>query len=364
MKIIKQNWQLISNWITTKRDGWIQKRIPSQNTIKFNINNTFILPSSFGWSCIGIAICLFILGTNFQNNIILLLCYFLLAMVLLAVFHSYFYFVQHELVFLEIAPDFENRKIYLPIKINSSLDYLGGVLNISSANSDKHNENELNISQALPTQTVKLPLPNYTRGLYNCPKVKIVATYGFGLFKCWTYLTPHLTFYVYPAMQKSAMPLFHANTSTQLTHSSDSQLVISDDLQGIREHQITDPIHHVSWKHVAKGQGMLTKDFSENKGVSGWLRLSDLQHLNIEDALQCICFQVQQLDRDHVKYGLDLGCTKILPQEGQVHLHDCLMQLAVYTAHEAPLSEPDAVKQTNKSRNYLGEKSVSSGTRT
>lgn len=326
MALINRYWRRFKNWALVKRDHWLLNRIPSENIIQLNINNTFILPSSFGWSCIGIILSLFVLGTNFQNNIILLLCYFLLAMMLLAVFHSYFFFIQHQISFLPISPDFENRQLYLPVQIKSKQDYEGGVLTfvidksialISPLGSD--------------TKLIKVPLPAHKRGFFRCPKISVTAIYGFGLFRCWTYLTPKMNFYVYPAMRKSAIKLNRANADAQLAHSSDSQYVISDDLQGIREHQLTDPMHHVSWKHVAKGQGMLTKDFSERKGVSGWLRLADLQHLDTESALQCLCYQVQQLDKDQVQFGLDLGATKILPQEGQAHLHECLIQLSLFS---------------------------------
>ena len=100
MKLIERKIKRCTKWALSKRDRWLLNRIPSENSIQLNINNTFILPSSFGWSCIGIIVCLFVLGTNFQNNIILLLCYFLLAMMLLAVFHSYYYFIQHQINFL------------------------------------------------------------------------------------------------------------------------------------------------------------------------------------------------------------------------------------------------------------------------
>lgn len=326
MRTINKKWNQLKNWAINKRERWLLNRIPSENVIQLNINNTFILPSSFGWSCIGIIVCLFVLGTNFQNNIILLLCYFLLAMMLIGVFHSYFFFIQHKISFLSISPDFENRQLYLPVQIDSKDNYEGGSLKFGI-------NKELTLLSHLSknTQIIKMPLPKYKRGFYRCPKISITATYGFGLFTCWTYLTPKINFYVYPAMQKSSIKLHKANADAQLAHSSDSQYVISDDLQGVREHQLTDPMHHISWKHVAKGQGMLTKDFSESKGVSGWLRLADLPHLNTEQALQCLCYQVQQLDKDQVQFGLDLGATKILPQEGQAHLHDCLLQLALYS---------------------------------
>jgi len=332
MFTIKRKWQSLTTWAYAKRDSWLLKRIPSENVIQLNINNTFILPSSFGWSCIGIIVCLFVLGTNFQNNIILLLCYFLLAMMLLAVFHSYFFFVQHQITFLPVSPNFENRQLYLPVQVDAKQNYEGGVLTFAAKESIS-----VTSPLAVKPQVIKVPLPSYKRGLYSCPLISITAMYGFGLFRCWTHLTPKISFYVYPAMQKSMVNLHRANADAQLAHSSDSQFVISDDLQGIREYQVTDPMHHVSWKHVAKGQGMLTKDFSENKGVSGWLRLVDLQNLGTENALQCLCYQIQQLDKDQVQYGLDLGVTKILPQEGSAHLHECLVQLALFS-YPAPNS--------------------------
>lgn len=342
--MLRRTYIKFDAWFKHKRDMWLQKRVPSKNTIRFNINNTFILPSSFGWSCIGIVVCLFILGTNFQNNIILLLCYFLLAMVLLAVFHSYFFFIQHRLTFLPIEPDFENRQFYLPIQIDSKQNYAGGCLYFNANQMPPSNFSHTVSSQTDTQQVFRLPLPKQKRGYHACPRITIVSIYGFGLFKCWTHISPNLHFYVYPRIQKSAINLFSAKTDAQLVHSSDSQYVISDDLQGIREYQNTDPMHHVSWKHVAKGQGMLTKDFSQPKGVSGWLRLVDLQHLDIEEALRCLCFQIQQLDKDQVKFGLDLGVTKIIPQEGQTHLKDCLAQLALFNgtnnegANESPIT--------------------------
>lgn len=308
---------------------WLQKRAPNDNFVQLNINNTFILPSSFGWACLGIVLCLFVLGTNFQNNVILLLCFFLLAMLLLAVFHSFFYFTQHQIHFLDITGDYENRQLFLPITLVSKQRYQGGSFLFSI------DDKQMALLPSQATTNCKLPLPHYTRGHYRCPTVTIKALYGFGLFKCWSTVSPKLDFYVYPKVQKSAINLFSASADAKLSHSSDTQMVISDDLQGIREYQQGDPMHHVSWKHLAKGQGMLTKDFMESKGVSGWLRLRDVQHLGIEQALRCLCYQIQQLDREQVQFGLDLGNTKILPHEGPAHVRDCLIQLALYQENDA-----------------------------
>ena len=339
---IINTWHRFKAWLKDLHSIWLNKRIPSNNSVQLNINNTFILPTSFGWSCIGIAVCLFVLGTNFQNNVILLLCYFLIAVILLSVFHSYFYFIQHKIEFLPIQADFENRQLYQPIQINSTEDYQGGCLSFQI-------ENKGIISlQQQAKKTIRVPLPSYTRGQYHSPRVSLSCIYGFGLFKCWSHLSPDIDFLVYPKIFKAPMNLVLESEESDLGLSSDSQLAISDNLQGIREYQATDPIHHISWKHLAKGQGLLTKDFSENQGVSGWLRLQDIQHLGLERALQCLCYQIQQLEKDHVKFGLDLGTTKLLPQTGPKHIEECLSQLALYSSSPTKPDSANASKHKAK----------------
>lgn len=334
-------------WFLDKRDTWIRNKIPSNNTTQLNINNTFILPSKFGVSCIGIAICLFVLGTNFQNNIILLLCYFILAMLLLSIFHSYFFFTQHKITFSEIPPDYENRRFFLPVYIQSSRRYSGGNIVFSVA------ENSQTVAVGKDETHAKLKLPDMKRGLYVCPSVSLFATYGFGLFKCYSQLSPKLSVLVYPRMQKSSLTLAQSNSNDSKAMGTQAQLLRTDDLQGIREYRDTDSLRHVSWKHAAKGQGLLTKSFVDNKGMNGWLRLDDFRQLGIEEALRCLCYQVQQLDKEQVTFGLDLGSQKVFPQLGDLHVKNCLMQLALFsqpTEQSKPtydLSNQNRIKRAN-----------------
>lgn len=298
------------------------------------------MPSGFGWSFIGIAMSLFILGSNLQSNAILLLCYFLIAMMLLGVFHSFFYFTQHKISFSPVQADFENRTFQLPILVNSSQNYVGGSLQFTiQANANHAATTKLDVETYLLDITgqstiFKLSLPPFRRGIYACPQVKLSTRYGFGLFKCWTHLTPNQNIVVYPSMKKSTMVLQRMSTDKEFAQSSDSQYAISDNLQGIREYQTSDSLRHVSWKHAAKGLGMLTKDFKENVSLRMWLSLDDFSHLDKEEALQSMCYLIQQLDKDHVQFGLDLGINQVLPNQGTQHLLDCLYQLAIYPRSE------------------------------
>ena len=70
MKLV---WQRNAN-------NWLNKRIPAATRFSLNHKNIFIFPSRFGGLYLFLCLGLFILGTNYQNNLMILLCYFLVSL--------------------------------------------------------------------------------------------------------------------------------------------------------------------------------------------------------------------------------------------------------------------------------------------
>ena len=83
----------ILHWLTQRyRERWLRwldTRIPANDTVHMTLDTIFVLPTGFGWSFIIMACCLFLLGTNYQNNLMLILCYLMLAIMLLTLFYSH-----------------------------------------------------------------------------------------------------------------------------------------------------------------------------------------------------------------------------------------------------------------------------------
>jgi uncharacterized protein (DUF58 family) len=179
-------------------------------------------------------------------------------------------------------------------------------------------------------QRLELGLVNLPRGLHECGRIKVETLYGFGLFRCWSYLKPKHKILVYPGIKKAPIRLHRHLDEDDSEHNTFNNKIATENLQGIRSFVETDPLHHVSWKHVAKGQGLMTKDFAQSAGVSGWVRLKDHEHGDIESALRILSYQIQQLYKENAEFGLDLGSTQIIPQSGFEHLQTCLFRLATY----------------------------------
>lgn len=325
----------------------------SEYTHRFNLQNTFIVPSLFGWSTLVIASCLFVLGTNFQNNIILIVCYLLLSILLLSLLHGFFFFTQHLVEFLPIQPDYENRHMFLPIRLYADKPNTGGIFQISLIAHKASNESQKRLSfrllhanksiannftlheppiasNAQNSPIVKVPLPSQKRGKHACPTVNIASYYGFGLFKTWSIVKPDISYLVYPSMEKS--PLMLANSINERSEpiTLNQKLSTSENLQGVREYQKSDPMHYISWKHVAKGQGLLSKDFEKSETKQYYLRLKDYEHLPLEQALRRICYSIQQLNKDENLFGLELGSQILTPNKGIKHMNECLEMLALY----------------------------------
>lgn len=310
---------------------FVVKKSASNEHAKFHLQNTFIMPTKFGWSIIGVALCLFVLGTNYQNNVILGVSYLLVSIILLAIFHNYFFFIQHQIKLDTIESDFENRRLKLRGTIFSQGRYCGGEIKLKISKDIYRLQVTAN-SDAPQPFTVKLP--KYKRGIHKLPVVTVRASYGFGFFYCWSYILYQQPLVVYPSIERAPSILHNQTDKAAGSVKTASQLATSDSLQGIRPHVKTDPIYHVSWKHVAKGQGLVTKDFFEKAGATGWLKLTDYQHVDCERALKIICYQVQELSKTNAVFGLDLGTTKVLPNNGDNHLVECLTQLAAYDIRE------------------------------
>lgn len=315
----------MTSWASKRLDKWLTKRIPVSQQYQLDVNNTFILPTRFGWAMTGLMLCLFILGTNYQNNVILMFCYFVFAVLLLSIFHSYVSFVQYHLRFSPIQANFANQDtlLNLHLKHNPNRSQLHSLSNIAAYRNNPF------MFEYLNDDTNTLTLGRYKRGQHSVGRLSIESIFPFGLFRCWTHLTVPGKFMVYPAPLAGPLKIRQQNEQGK-AGKSDNIKVSSDDLQGLREYRDTDPIHHVSWKHFAKGQGLLTRDFNDNAALNGWLYLSDYLQGDVEQALSLLAYQIIELGTQDATFGLSIGNQQIMPSKGPAHQAQCLEALALY----------------------------------
>lgn len=318
---MKFNWQ-------SRASRWLDKRIPKARQFSLGHRSIFIFPSKFGWLYLLLCLGIFVLGTNYQNNLMQLLCYFLVALFLLNLFVAYLNFAKLSLQLGKTHNVYAGEQVHLPLWINQSeqneqnpqgLMELGFWKETPILASDLSNVNN----------PIKIAWSTGVRGPVLIPRVTISSFYPMGLFRCWTHLGFDTQVLAYPSPLPCPVQL-----TSQLSGDDPDSVASSqsgyDDFDSLKSYRPGEPLYHVAWKQYAKGQGMYSKQFTSTVSTSGWLQLLPCSADELEQRLGQMCFQVNELTKRGQCFGLDLGSTKIAPDSGPQHQQHCLEALALF----------------------------------
>src|SRR5205823_5684639 len=104
-----------------------------------------------------------------------------------------------------------------------------------------------------------------------------------------------------------------------------------DDFAGVRAYVPGESQRHIDWKAVARGQPMMTKQFSgETESGPLYLDYASAGSGQLEERLSQLTLWIIEAERLRRPYGLRLPNMDILPSLGEMHFHRCLRALALY----------------------------------
>lgn len=102
-----------------------------------------------------------------------------------------------------------------------------------------------------------------------------------------------------------------------------------DELSGLRPYREGEPPSLIDWKRAAMGRGLLAKDFAASAGDDEYLDLLGTDG-PLEERLSVLCQAACTYSSMSKKFGLRLGITEIPPASGDAHLEKVLTALANY----------------------------------
>ena len=314
----------VNRFIKRQFNRWLKRRIPSAPQHKLSNRNIFIMPSRLGFTYLTFVVLLFLLATNYQNNIIMLLSYLMASLFITTMMHSFFNLSGIELSADKKAAGYAKKRILFPIKILSANKRL-----------DLHfcfdGQQASHLSQCdQGEQTVYVSCHYQNRGIYYPGRLKVWSEYSLGLFITWTRIDFGNQCSVYP----QALPLKNSqrNFSGAIKENSfvENNKPGIDDFFELKTHIPGEPPSRIAWKQFARGQGRLTKHYHGQQGKSCWLKITDMPNQGLEKQLQFLCFLINEYNHAGQIFGLDLGEDKIMPAQGEHHLKQCLMALAIF----------------------------------
>jgi len=312
-----------NNIVNKRFNLWLKRRIPASATQRLGNRNIFILPSRFGLSYLILVFILFLLGTNYQNNVIILLSYLFASLFISAMLQSFFNLSGLTLHCHQQISTYAKQPATFALTIDSEKPRY--TLSFQFPNQEKYQHKKLDTGTSL----LNIPYCSIKRGISLPGRLRISSEYSLGLFICWTQLDFGCEVISYPEQHT-----FHDLQSSLLTHQEDERgmkvVEGGDDYGDLRQYKSGESLSQVAWKHLARGQGWLSKTNQQQQGRDVWLTLHHLPSANIEVKLQILCYLVREQYKKEQRWGIDLGNEKVFPDSGKKHLIRCLTMLAYY----------------------------------
>ena len=343
MNIFNTAKQKFKKFISKRVDLFLSRRVPSNFQHKLSSLNIFIMPTRFGFAYLLFAILLFLLGTNYQNNIILMLSYLLASLFISVMLHSFYNFSQLTLSSSAKQFTFAKQLAHFPINIKASKTHFD--LNFHLAE-QVDLSNKVKFDQCkLGENKILLPVLVVSRGVHNLGRVKVFSEYSLGLFITWAMLDFSHQLVVFPQPKKLNLNQNHLAELDDFEQQSNmNQHVTSgvDDFAELKNYIIGESQARIAWKQLARGQGKLSKHYQNQQGNLIWLKLSAMPSTQLETKLSFLCFLILEYSKSEQCFGLLLDVVlsadnnvisnnqpiKIAPNSGYQHQQNCLIALA------------------------------------
>lgn len=302
---------------------WVDWRLPARDKIVLHNRRLFIFPTKAGFFFFGLLILLWLVATNFENNLIFGLTFLLAAIFVVAIFHTFF-----NLSGLAIEAG------YTPPCFCGSAAEFGFVL---SQQGRRYRDNIRlvygdgeNVSIALPgveRAEVSLAIPAPARGWFKPGRVTLETRYPLGLLRAWTFLDLNLRALVYPRPIKSTVwPQGSKAGEEGSMELADGR----EDFRGLERYRPGETLGRIAWKHYAREQGLHTKHYSDPVDEHLWLDWEALPGLDSEQRLSRLCGWCLEVAGGQAPYGLRLPGVEITPARGEAHKNKVLRELALF----------------------------------
>lgn len=301
---------------------WQNARQPRIGREELNQRNLYILPTLYGLQFVGVAILIWLLGTNYENNLVLLLSFLLIALFVSSIFATHRNLEGLSLQIGDADPVFAGQELEVPLLIHNPGTGWRRQLEVF----DGERQYRVDVAPHKDTRLL-LRLPTTSRGWQKVPRLRVAGVFPLGLLRCWSWPCLTAKLLAYPAPVEQEM----TRGDEDGIHGRGSPAGRGiDDFAGLEEWRPGVPAQRIAWKQYSAGRGMLEKRFEAVSRNPAWLDFDAYPGLDTEARLSALCAKALEMERRGQAYGLKLGRVRIAPALGDRHLRELLTALALF----------------------------------
>ena len=303
---------------------WLNRRIPAARSVRLDQRRIFIIPSAAGAVFSLVLLLMLLVGINYQNSLAYGLTFFLMAVFVVAILHTFRNLVGLTVQAAGSQPGFVGVQAAVKVRLLSSA-------RPHQAIALGWPETGLQLFD-VPAQgdaVCELNLPAVRRGWLKPERLRVESRFPLGLLLTWSMVDLDQAALVYPRPLAGELPLSAGLGDDDEDQGSHTLGQGADDFQGLKTYQPGDSRRRLHWKAYSRGQGLLVKDFAALAGQDVWLDLLALGG-DTEGRLSVLCHWVLKLHERGQPFGLRLPGHELAIDCGERHRDDCLQALALY----------------------------------
>lgn len=321
-------------------DNFFLNRAPRQNNITLSLHNIYIFFSREGILFAFLLLITFIAGINYGNNLVLGLCFYLSSIWLITIHLTFSHLSGLKIEIIDVSMAEAGNVTWATIKIinPSSRPSRQLYFHFDHSHIDSSifgmTESELNkkISYKIISleneQTIRLPILTTKRGYLELPRLILSTIYPIGVMRSWSYIYFAKPAWVYPKPYQFNWKISHTLSSDDESVQTSFQTKGQNDFDVLDEYQEGESLSRISWVHLARGHGMLTKHFADSTGREITLNYADMPAKQHERKLEQLAFAVKLFGDTNQPFIMNLPNDMGKLGHGKEFINETLLRLA------------------------------------
>lgn len=302
---------------------WLEKRIPPSKQVSLDHRRIFIFPTFNGLMFLGVVVILFLAGINYENNLVLAMCFLLASLFLNGIFATYRNLSGLCIESAGAAPVCTGESASFCLKISNANCSTGQSLQFKIPGQGSVLSSLDSEGQSL----VLLPFVTRQRGWCKPGRFHLQTYYPLGLIRSWSWVDLQLACLVYP---KPIDCPKQDGSDKGLSYEESGLQEGVEDFAELRSYRLGDSPKHVDWKVFAKSGALYTKTYQGHSGDPQWVDWLNWPAIHQEERLSAMTYWILRHARKQEVFGLRLPNNEIPPDCGDAHVLRALKAVALF----------------------------------
>ena len=305
---------------------WAERRLPALTRYKrteplpivLHRRRVYIVPTAFGAAFTVLLLVMLVGALNYTNNAALMLTCLLGSATSASMLVAFRSLDGLKLTGIRHGQAIAGEPMAITLVFSGS-----GHAHIS-VHADMNDQAEAFAVEAHGETLVSLQLDTHRRGWRPMPRIKLWSNWPLGLFHAWSWIHPDQSVLVWPHPETGGPPpLLPGDASQQ------QRLHQGEDIAALRAYRAGDPQRHIAWKHSARHDSLLVKDFEQPEAQEEWhLDWRQLAQLSPESRIERLARWLGEAETVGRPTSLWLPIEDISLGHGRSHYSHCMNALA------------------------------------